>query len=192
MQQAAGWWGLLFSMAERQLSLMSRLSPTTFQFTDTLGTTLFRSSNKDGFLLSRVALSAEEEKAVLHVTHILCQNLHEHPKEDIKWVSVHFKMAATRVLVMSKCQCSLQQFAPVGGLVVRTAIVRRGAIGAEMNVKIWIQIFVQNKSQIFRKSKTSGIGQCTYATVLYKHCARFLSQLIRQRYKGALWFTYMD
>ena len=65
VQQASGWWGLLFSMAERQLSLMSRLSPTAFQFADTLGTTHFCSSNKDGFQLSRAALSAEEEKVVV-------------------------------------------------------------------------------------------------------------------------------
>ena len=65
MQQASGWWGLLFSMAERQLSLMSRLSPTAFQFVDTLGTTLFCSSNKDGFQPSRMVSSTEEEKAVV-------------------------------------------------------------------------------------------------------------------------------
>ena len=65
MQQASGWWGLLLSMAERQLSLMSRLSPTAFQFADTLGTTLLCSSNKDGFQQSRAALSAEEEKAAV-------------------------------------------------------------------------------------------------------------------------------
>ena len=65
MQQASGWWGLLFSMAERQLPLMSRLSPKAFQFVDTLGTTLFCSSVQDGFQQSRAALSAEEEKAVV-------------------------------------------------------------------------------------------------------------------------------
>ena len=62
--QASVWWGLLFSMAERQLSLMSRLSPTVFQFADTLGTTIFRSSVKDGFQLSRTVSSVEEEKPV--------------------------------------------------------------------------------------------------------------------------------
>ena len=51
-------------MAERQLSLMSRLSPTAFQFADTLETTIFRSSVKDGFLLSRTVSSVEEEKPV--------------------------------------------------------------------------------------------------------------------------------
>ena len=65
VQQAAGWWGLLSSMAERQLSSMSRLRPMAFQFADTLGTTLFRSSVQEGFLLSRTVLSAEEEKPVL-------------------------------------------------------------------------------------------------------------------------------
>ena len=65
VQQASGWWGLLFSMAERQLSLMSRLSPTAFQFADTLGTTLLCSSNKDGFQPSRMVSSAGEEKAVV-------------------------------------------------------------------------------------------------------------------------------
>ena len=45
-----------------------------FQFADTLGTTLFCSSNKDGFQPSRMVLSAEEEKAVVpvpiaHCTH---------------------------------------------------------------------------------------------------------------------------
>ena len=65
VQQASGWWGLLFSMAERQLSWMSMLSPTAFQFADTLGTTLLCSSNKDGFQPSRAVLSAEEEKAVV-------------------------------------------------------------------------------------------------------------------------------
>ena len=65
MQQASGWWGLFFSMAERQLSLMSRLSPKAFQFADTLGTTLLCSSNKGGFQPSRAVLSAEEEKAVV-------------------------------------------------------------------------------------------------------------------------------
>ena len=65
VQQASGWWGLLFSMAERQLSWMSRLSPTAFQFADTLGTVLLCSSNKDGFQPSRAVLSAEEEKAVV-------------------------------------------------------------------------------------------------------------------------------
>ena len=58
---------LLFpvSMAERQLSWMSRLSPTAFQFADTLGTTLLCSSVQDGFLRSREVLSAEKEKAVV-------------------------------------------------------------------------------------------------------------------------------
>ena len=65
VQQASGWWGLLFSMAERQLPLMSRLSPKAFQFADTLGTTLLCSSVQDGFLQSRAVLSAEEEKAVV-------------------------------------------------------------------------------------------------------------------------------
>ena len=65
VQQASSWWGLLFSMAERQLSWMSRLSPKAFQFADTLGTTLLCSSVQDGFLQSRAALSAEEEKAVV-------------------------------------------------------------------------------------------------------------------------------
>ena len=65
VQQASGWWGFLLSMAERQLPLMSRLSPMAFQFADTLGTTLLCSSVQDGFQLSRAALSAEEEKAVV-------------------------------------------------------------------------------------------------------------------------------
>ena len=65
VQQASGWWGLLFSIAERQLSLMARLSPTAFQFDDTLGTTVFCSSVHDGFLWSRAVLSAEEEKVVV-------------------------------------------------------------------------------------------------------------------------------
>ena len=64
MQQASGWWGLLFLMSERQLFWMSRLSPTAFQFDDTLGTTVFCSSVHDGFLWSRAVLSAEEEKVV--------------------------------------------------------------------------------------------------------------------------------
>ena len=65
VQQVSGWWGVLFSMADKQLSLMSRLSPMAFQFADTLGTTLFRSSVQDGFLLSRMALSAEKDKPVV-------------------------------------------------------------------------------------------------------------------------------
>ena len=65
MQQASGCWDLLFSMAERQLSWMFRLSPTAFQFVDTLGTTLLCSSVQDGFLRSREVLSAEEQKAVV-------------------------------------------------------------------------------------------------------------------------------
>ena len=65
MQQATDCRGLLFSMAERQLSLMSRLSPTAFQFADTLATTLFCSSNKDGFQPSTMVLSTAEEKAVV-------------------------------------------------------------------------------------------------------------------------------
>ena len=64
MQQASGWWGLLFLMSERQLFWMSRLSPTACQFADTLGTTLLCSSAQDGFLQSRAVLSAEEEKVV--------------------------------------------------------------------------------------------------------------------------------
>ena len=64
VQQASVWWGLLFSMAERQLSFMSRLRPMAFQFGDTLGTTIFCSSIKDGFLLSRRASPVEEEKPV--------------------------------------------------------------------------------------------------------------------------------
>ena len=67
MQQASGWWGLLFSMAERQLSLMPRLSPKAFQFADTLdlGITLFCSSNKDGFQPRQMMSSVGEEKAVV-------------------------------------------------------------------------------------------------------------------------------
>ena len=52
-------------MAERQLSLMPRLSPKAFQFADTLGITLFCSSNKDGFQPSRMMSSVGEEKAVV-------------------------------------------------------------------------------------------------------------------------------
>ena len=59
--QASVWWGLLFSMAKRQLSLMSRLCPTAFQFADTLGTRIFRSSVKDGLQLSRMESSVEVE-----------------------------------------------------------------------------------------------------------------------------------
>ena len=65
VQQASGWWGLLFSMAERQLSWRPRLSPMAFQFADTLGTTLLCSSNKDGFQPNRAVSSAEEGKAVV-------------------------------------------------------------------------------------------------------------------------------
>ena len=65
MQQASGWWGLLFSMAERQLSLMPRLSPKAFQLADTLGTTLLCSSNKDGFQPRQMMSSVGEEKAVV-------------------------------------------------------------------------------------------------------------------------------
>ena len=63
MQQASAWCGLFFSRAKRQLSLMSRLSPRAFQFVDTLGTTFFFSSKKDGFRPSMLVSSAGEEKA---------------------------------------------------------------------------------------------------------------------------------
>ena len=47
-------------MAERRQSLMSKLSPIVFQLDDTLGTTIFRSSFKEGVRLSRAASSVEE------------------------------------------------------------------------------------------------------------------------------------
>ena len=52
-------------MAERQLSLMPRLSAKAFQFADTLGITFFCSSNKDRFQPSKMVLSVGKEKAVV-------------------------------------------------------------------------------------------------------------------------------
>ena len=110
MQQASGWCGLFFSMAKRQLSLISRLSPRAFQFADTLGTTFFFNSKKDGFWPSMLVSSAGEEKAEmdpelhkgrLKPLTLACsliflgiKYVHEDLEEDK--VSVHFKVAVVR------------------------------------------------------------------------------------------------